>query len=128
MDRRIQVVSSAIDRNFRHAWDIEELARLVNLSASRLRHLFKSEIGKSPMQYLKSVRMAHAEMLLRTTFLSVKEIMNRVGISNESHFGHEFKKAYALAPSKYRSTVTVSPAIESSAVEQQPFSPKNSRL
>jgi transcriptional regulator GlxA family with amidase domain len=31
--------------------------------------------------------------------------MHRVGISNESHFGHEFKKAYALAPSKYRSTV-----------------------
>lgn len=112
MDRRIQVVSSAIDRNFRHAWDIEELARLVNLSASRLRHLFKSEIGQSPMQYLKSVRMAHAEMLLRTTFLSVKEIMHRVGISNESHFGHEFKKAYALAPSKYRS------AVESEALGQ----------
>lgn len=128
MERRIQVVSSAIDRNFRRDWDIEELARLVNLSASRLRHLFKSEIGKSPMQYLKSVRMAHAEMLLRTTFFSVKEIMHRVGISNESHFGHEFKKAYALAPSKYRSAARVSPAIESSAVEQQPFSPKNSRL
>ena len=94
-----------MDRNFRRAWDLEELARLVNLSTSRLRHLFKSEIGKSPMQYLKSVRMTHAAMLLRTTFLSVKEIMYQVGISDESHFGHEFKKAYALAPSKYRSTI-----------------------
>jgi AraC-like DNA-binding protein len=34
--------------------------------------------------------------------LSVKEIMNRVGLSDESHFVHEFKKTYGLAPSKYR--------------------------
>jgi AraC-like DNA-binding protein len=47
--------------------------------------------------------MREAALLLRTTFLSVKEIMNRVGISNESHFVHEFKKANGLAPSKYRS-------------------------
>ncbi len=47
--------------------------------------------------------MLEAEKLLRTTLLSVKEIMNRVGISNESHFVHAFKKAHRLSPSKYRS-------------------------
>ena len=50
--------------------------------------------------------MREAEKLLRTTFLSVKEIMNCVGLSNESHFVHEFKKTYKLAPSKYRATLT----------------------
>jgi transcriptional regulator GlxA family with amidase domain len=79
-----------------------ELGQLVNLSGSRLRHLFKAEMDQTPAQYLKTIRMSEAATLLRTTFLSVKEIMNRVGISNESHFVHEFKKAHGLAPSKYR--------------------------
>jgi AraC family transcriptional regulator of arabinose operon len=115
MDRRIQTVGSAIEKDFRRAWDIEALAQLVNLSASRLRHLFKAEMGQTPTQFLKSIRMREAEMLLRTTFLSVKEIMNRVGISNESHFVHEFKKAHGLAPSKYRSAFTVANPVASEA-------------
>ena len=115
MDRRIQTVRSAIETDFRRAWEIEALAQMVNLSASRLRHLFKAEMGQTPAQYLKSIRMREAEMLLRTTFLSIKEIMNRVGISNESHFVHEFKKAHGLAPSKYRSASTVAIPVASEA-------------
>lgn len=103
MERRVQIVKSALEADFRRAWDIQSLARLVNLSESRFRHLFKAEIGQAPAQYLRSIRMLEAEKLLRTTFLSVKEIMNRVGISNESHFVHAFKKAHGLPPSKYRS-------------------------
>lgn len=102
MDRRIQIVSSALETDFRRAWNIVQLGQMVNLSGSRLRHLFKAEMDQTPAQYLKAIRMREAATLLRTTFLSVKEIMNKVGISNESHFVHEFKKAHGLAPSKYR--------------------------
>lgn len=104
MDRRIQNVCEAIEAEYKRAWTIVSLADLVNLSPSRLRHLFKAEVGKTPVQFLKEVRLSEAELLLKTTFLSVKEIMNRVGFIDESHFGHEFKKAYGLAPSKYRSS------------------------
>ena len=103
MDRRAQTVKSALEADFRRAWDNESLAQLVNLSESRFRHLFKAEMGQTPAQYLRSIRMLEAAKLLRTTFLSVKEIMNRVGISNESHFVHAFKKAHSVSPSKYRS-------------------------
>lgn len=88
-----------------------ELGQLVNLSGSRLRHLFKAEMDQTPAQYLKGIRMREAATLLRTTFLSVKEIMNRVGISNESHFVHEFKKAHGLAPSKYRAEFTIATTV-----------------
>ena len=107
MDRRVQIVRAAIESDFRRAWHIEELGRLVNLSTSRLRHLFKGETGTTPTQYLKSVRMREAQKLLLATFLSVKEIMNRVGITDESYFGHEFRKTYGLAPSKYRSSRSI---------------------
>lgn len=103
MDQRVQIVRSAIERDCRRAWTITALAKLVNLSPSRLRHLFKSETGITPNQFIKEVRLSEAENLLRTTFLRVKEIMNRVGFLDESHFGHEFKKTYGVSPSKYRS-------------------------
>ena len=106
MDQRIQIVRSAMEQDCRRPWTIAALAKLVNLSPSRLRHLFKAETGITPNQFLKETRLGEAEKLLRTTFLRVKEIMNRVGFLDESHFGHEFKKAYGLAPSKYRSATS----------------------
>ena len=102
MDQRIQIVQSAIEKDCRRSWTLTAVAKLVNLSPSRLRHLFKAETGLTTNQFLREVRLREAERLLRTTFLRVKEIMNRVGFLDESHFGHEFKKAYGLSPSKYR--------------------------
>ncbi len=61
MDQRIQIVRSAIEQECRRAWAITALARLVNLSPSRLRHLFKTETGITPNQFLKEVRLAEAE-------------------------------------------------------------------
>ncbi|HEY7785280.1 MAG TPA: helix-turn-helix transcriptional regulator [Pyrinomonadaceae bacterium] len=102
MDPRIETIVLTIQRETSRRLDIERLARQANLSVSHLRHLFKLEIGLTVMQYVKLIRMQQAEHLLRTTFLSVKEIMNRVGITNESYFSREFKKAHGLAPGKYR--------------------------
>jgi transcriptional regulator GlxA family with amidase domain len=104
MDRRVEIIRLALETDFRRSWDIVQLGQLVNLSGSRLRHLFKAEMHQTPAQYLRAIRMKEAATLLGATFLSVKEIMNRVGISNESHFVHEFKKTHGLAPSKYRTT------------------------
>src|SRR5258705_9032563 len=104
MDRRIEVVISRMEGQLSNSWQLGELARLVNLSASRLRHLFKTETGKTPAQYLKDLRLRTAEFLLRTTFLSVKEIVNRVGLTTGSHFVRDFKNEYGLTPTMYRSS------------------------
>ena len=108
MDRRIEVVVSNLENRISNSWEIRELAHLVNLSESRLRHLFKQETGKTPAQYLKHLRLEKAELLLRTTFLTVKEITNEVGLVTGSHFVREFKKVYGTAPTAYRSSVSSS--------------------
>jgi AraC family transcriptional regulator of arabinose operon len=111
MDRRIEVVISRMESQISTSLEFRELALLVNLSPSRLRHLFKSETGKTPPQYLKQLRLQKAELLLRTTFLSVKEIANRVGLPMASHFVREFKKAYGATPTTYRSSKHLTPPI-----------------
>ncbi len=109
MDRRVQITISTIEEKLSRKFEIEQLARQANISVSHLRHVFKFETGVTPTQYVKRVRMQQAELLLQTTFLSVKEVMNRVGITNESYFSHEFKKTYGVPPSQYRRTRQVGP-------------------
>jgi len=112
MDLRIQLVRLAIQRDFSHDLNIEELARPTNLSISYLCHLFKSEIGLTPAQYIKSLRMQETKLLLSTTFLSVKEIMNLVGIANSSHFCHDFTRLYGRTPTGYRLAKRLSNVVE----------------
>jgi transcriptional regulator GlxA family with amidase domain len=81
---------------------VQELSNSVNLSQTRLRQLFKEETGRSPMQYLRDLRMQHAEQLLRTTFFSIKEITFLSGEKDVSHFVRYFKKQYGLTPSEFR--------------------------
>ena len=102
----MQVVLSLIEEDLRQVPKPSQLARVVNLSPSRFNHLFKTEIGTSPLQYLKVLRMERAKVLLTNTFLSVKEIMASVGVNDPSHFVREFKKNCGLTPSQYRRTHT----------------------
>lgn len=78
-----------------------EIAKSVNLSLAHLRYLFKAETGVSPAQYLRALRMQEAGRLLETTFLSVKEVMHRIGVNDESHFTRDFKKVYGMTPAQY---------------------------
>ncbi|MDT4967303.1 MAG: AraC family transcriptional regulator, transcriptional activator for feuABC-ybbA operon [Acidobacteriota bacterium] len=80
----------------------EQLSRAVNLSPVHLRYLFKADTGMSFAQYLKSLRMEEAGRLLESTFLSIKEVMYRIGMRDESHFARDFKKTHGLAPAQYR--------------------------
>ena len=102
MDRRIELVLTQIESDVARAWETAELAALVNLSASRFRHLFKEDTGVSLGAYLRERRMERAESLLRTTFLSIKEVMSEAGMSSMSHFVSYFKRRYGVSPSGYR--------------------------
>lgn len=102
VDVRIQIITALIQSEYYRDLHLKELARSVNLSPSRLRHLFKQHTGQTLVQYLMHMRMQQARLLLETTQLSVKEIMNRVGINDDSHFARDFKRVYGVAPSKHR--------------------------
>lgn len=104
MDRRIELVITRIKNETAVAWDTPTLAALVNLSPSRFRHLFKQETGKGPAQYLKEFRLRKAEKMLRTTFLTVKQVLKQVGLGSNAHFVRDFRKMYGMTPTAYRRT------------------------
>jgi AraC family transcriptional regulator of arabinose operon len=79
--------------------DMTVVARRVNLSPSRLRHVFFESLGISPSRLLKLVRIKRANGLLNGSFLSVKEVMFSVGINDPSHFSRDYERMVGERPS-----------------------------
>lgn len=102
MDPRVQQAINLLSVDLGRPFDLNALAAQVNLSPSRLRHLFKEETGMTPAQFLKRRRIEGARELLEGSLLRLKEVMPRVGVTDESHFVTDFKKAHGLPPIKYR--------------------------
>ena len=102
MDHRVRQVIALAEESLHKGWTPAKLAALVNLSPSRLHQLFKGETGLPPARYLRRLRMRRAKELLETTHLSVKQVMAFVGLTDESHFVRDFKKACGLTPARYR--------------------------
>src|SRR5262249_7127550 len=98
IQQALQVMKSEFDQKL----SVSYLARSINLSPSRLAHLFKAQMGITLTEYLKLLRMQRARELLEGSWLTVKEITGRVGIVDESHFVRDFKKTYGLTPTQYR--------------------------
>lgn len=104
LDHRVRACADLLVRSIPDARGapIMDLARSCNLSVSRLRHLFTASIGVPPGRYLRDLRMREAELLLKTTFLSIKESGWQVGIRDPSHFTRYFRHAYGVSPTCYR--------------------------
>jgi AraC-like DNA-binding protein len=102
MAKRVKRVIEMMQIDPSRTFSLGKMAESVNLSAPYFCFLFKSITGVSPAKYLKELRMQQAATLLTTTFLSVKEIVRRVGLADESHFVRDFKRRYGVTPSEFR--------------------------
>lgn len=102
MDQRVQYVVSFIRSNYRRKLTLKDMADSVNLSPWWLCHLFKAHMQTSPERFLTQVRLEKAKALLENSFLTVKEVMIEVGMSDAGHFSRSFKAAYGVTPAKWR--------------------------
>jgi len=107
MDERVLHIVGLMKADPRRGLSLGTMAQSVNLSTPHMSCLFKAETGASPAHYLKLLKMEGAAILLAGTFLSVKEIMVRVGCSDESHFVRDFKIIYGQSPTGYRKSILV---------------------
>lgn len=82
-----------------------EIAATVQLTPDHLNRIFKHGTGTSLMSYVTRLRMESAQLLLRTSELSVQEIGRLVGYRHVSHFSRTFVQHTGYAPLKYRQQV-----------------------
>jgi AraC-like DNA-binding protein len=102
MDYRILKVIVLIRDDLSKQLTLDKLAQAVDISPSRLRHLFKDEVGSTPTRYLKDLRMKIARELLEKSSLRIKQVMINIGVNDESHFVRDFKRTFGMTPTQCR--------------------------
>ena len=74
----------------------------MNLSPSRLAHLFRSQTGQTPQQFVERERITRARQLLLLTSRTVAQIAGEVGYENPFYFTLRFKKHTGFSPTEWR--------------------------
>jgi AraC-like DNA-binding protein len=78
--------------------DMEFLAGEANMSVSTFHHNFKAVTSSSPLQYLKSIRLHKALMLMIQDGLNANTAAGKVGYESASQFSREFKRYFGNTP------------------------------
>lgn len=94
-----------IEQNIHRDFGIDELALHCCISESRLYHIFREQLGTTPIRYRNELRVENAAELLRATDLSIDEIAERCGFHSTTYFRETFRHSTGLPPSEYRSMV-----------------------
>jgi AraC-like DNA-binding protein len=97
-------VPSYLSFNIGEPLSVAQMARRANLSPSRFGAVFRQHFGLSPHQYLLRLRIEHAQSLLTTTDLPLREIAEACGFADVHHFSKAFKRIVGVSPGKYRQT------------------------
>jgi AraC-like DNA-binding protein len=77
---------------------VEELAETAGMSASAFHQNFKAVTSTSPLQYLKTIRLHKARMLMVHEGLRAGIAAERVGYESSSQFSREFKRLFGSSP------------------------------
>ncbi|PRP96322.1 AraC family transcriptional regulator [Enhygromyxa salina] len=95
--------------HFDQPTDVESLARMVGMSTSTLHRSFKDVTALTPIQYLKTIRLHRARVLMLSAGLSAGEAAFRVGYQSQSQFGREFKRLFGATPTQVVREMQASP-------------------
>jgi len=101
-DKRLGRVVDAILEEPGADHTVESLGDVAAMSRSAFAERFHEAFDRSPMGFVKHVRMQRAGQLLREVGQTVDEVAVQVGFSSRSHFSSAFKKHHGLSPAKYR--------------------------
>lgn len=82
--------------------DINELIAGSGYSPNHFRACFLEAVGKTPLQYLLSVRMQYAEQLLQTERreLKIMEVAEQCGFSDPMYFSRMYKRIKGISPTE----------------------------
>ena len=94
-----------LNENFSQKISSNHMAKMLGISVRTLNRRFNLAIEKSPQNYLKDIRLAHAKELLKETNLNIADVAEQAGFNDGSHFSSTFKRFMSVSPKDYREAV-----------------------
>ena len=79
-----------------------QLIRGLGMSRSQIYKKVKALTGVSPTHYIRSIRLFHAQRLLKTSDLNMSEVAYKVGFSTPSYFSTAYLEEFGSSPNETR--------------------------
>jgi len=97
---QIARVLQKIHESYNHEFNVEELAKELDISSSTFHSSFKAVTNTSPLQYIKNVRLHKARALMIQDGLNASLTSFQVGYESPSQFNREYKRLFGVTPAK----------------------------
>ncbi len=98
----VNAVEQLLEERYGSRCLVADLAREVGVSTSTLRAMFGAELGRSPQERLREIRLHHAVELLQTSNLTLAAVATRCGYHSASHLTRHLKQALGRTPGALR--------------------------
>ena len=102
VDPRLANLWSHVNERLSEPWDVQRLARQIQVSEEHLRRLCHRYYGCSPRQRLTILRLRRACEYLQMTDGTLALIAQSIGFSDAFSFSQAFKRVVGVSPSAYR--------------------------
>ncbi|MCB0649673.1 MAG: response regulator [Saprospiraceae bacterium] len=99
LQKLIQLVQERLDDT---ELSVNDLCRAVRRSNTQVNRKLKALTGKTPSQFIRSIRLQKAAELLKTTDLNVSEIAYEVGFNDPNYFSRSFSEEFGVSPNAIR--------------------------
>jgi AraC-like DNA-binding protein len=94
-----------LENHWQEQFNINEIAKQVNLSPSHFSRLFKKHVGCTPHRYYINIKVNKIKEKLMDTNNSISEAFSACGIDYHGYYAKIFKENTGYTPSEYRKFV-----------------------
>lgn len=101
-NRHVTMVIRFMYQNLKRGLSLEDISEEVKLSKSYLNSIFKSQTGRSPVEFFIHLKMQEACKLLKSTDMYVYEVSSELGYDDQYYFSRIFKKVVGMSPKDYK--------------------------
>jgi len=98
LKQALEIVEKNIDKP---EFSVEDFSREMFMNRVTLYRKILSITGKTPLEFIRSIRLKRAAQLLEKSGMSIAEIAYEVGFNNPKVFSKSFKEEFNVSPSQY---------------------------
>ena len=101
-EKLLQEIVSYLEKNITNPQlSVEALSKEAGMSRTTLYSKLLQLTGESPVEYIRSFRLARAAVLMEKSDMTIAEIAYQVGFSTPNYFSRSFKSKFNMLPSEY---------------------------
>ena len=102
-ERLIEKAIEVVERHLSNPeFDVVALAGELGMSRSTLARKIKGISGRTPLDFIKDIKMKHACQMLKNKNMSIAEVVVALGYNDHKYFTASFKETWGMSPSEYQ--------------------------